>query len=349
MGRVLRFTGPRTVDVVDEDLPALATDHVRVRTLYSGVSAGTELTAYRGTNPYLTRTWDPSQALFLDGAPDGPAYPLVGWGYSEVGVVAEIGSDVDAVAVGDVVWGIWGHRTEADLAQEALRGHVVPAGVDPRAATFSRVAAVALNGVLNTPFGIGSFVGVVGLGVIGLIATRFAVLQGATVIAIDPVGARRERALAWGAAEAMPAGPDVAARVREITDGRGADVALELSGFDGALHEAIRLVGPEGTVVASGFYQGDAANLRLGEEFHHNRVRLQCSQIGAVAGHLMPRWTRDRLIMAATQRVLSGDPDVASLVTHTYPLDEAAAAYELLDTRGAEALQVLFDMTAEAL
>lgn len=347
MGRVLRFVGPKAVDVVDEELPALAPDHVRVRTLYTGVSAGTELTAYRGTNPYLTRTWDPNRTLFFDGAPDGPSYPLVGWGYSEVGEVTEIGTDVDAVAVGDVVWGIWGHRTEADLAQEALRGHVVPAGVDPRAATFSRVASVALNGVLNTQFGIGSVVAVVGLGVIGLIATRFAVLQGATVIGIDPIESRRAHASQWGAAEVFAPGADVALKVRELTQGRGADVAIELSGFDGALHEAMRLVGPEGTVVASGFYQGDASHLRLGEEFHHNRIRLQCSQIGAVPPQLMPRWTRDRLIMAATQRVMSGDPDVASLVSHTYTLDQAPQAYELLDTRGSEALQVLFDMTGE--
>lgn len=344
MGQVLRFVAPGRVDVVAETPPAVGPTDVRVRTLFSGVSAGTELSAYRGTNPYLTRRWDPAQTLFFDSDGAGPAYPLVGWGYSEVGRVVETGREVTALAEGDLVWGIWGHRTEAVLPEAALRGHVVPAGVDPRAATFVRVASVALNGVLNTPLGIGSVVAVVGLGVIGLLATRFAVLSGAEVIGVDPIAARRERAAAWGAASVAAPHAGLAAEVRALTEGRGADVALELSGSAPALHEAIRLVGPEGVVVASGFYQGEAAGLRLGEEFHHNRVRLQSSQIGAVPPQLAARWTRDRLVFAAARRVLSGDPDAPALVTHTFALDEAPTAYELLDRRGHEALQVLFAM-----
>lgn len=345
MGRVLRFVAPGEVDVVDEPDPPLAAGQVRVDTLFSGISAGTELSAYRGTNPYLTRRWDAEAHLFLDADAAGPAYPLVGWGYSEVGVVVEAAPDVTAVAVGDTVWGIWGHRSRAVLPQEALAGHVVPDEVDPRAATFVRVASVALNGVLNTQLGIGSVVGVVGLGVIGLLATRFAVLSGATVVAVDPIAARRDRAAAWGAAHTFAPGVGLAADVRDLTQGRGADVVLELSGSARALHEAVRLAGPEGVVVASGFYQGDAEGLRLGEEFHHNRVRLQSSQIGAVPPQLAARWTRDRLIFAAAQRVLAGDPNAAALVSHTFGLDEAPAAYDLVDRRGHEALQVLFDFT----
>lgn len=346
MGRVLRFVAPRRVDVVEEPLPDIGPDDVRVRTLFSGISAGTELSAYRGTNPYLTRRWDMVQTLFLDPAAAGPSYPLTGWGYSEVGRVAEVGPSVTAFAPGDIVWGTWGHRTEAVLGGSALRGHGMPRGVDPRTGTFVRVASVALNAVFNTQIGIGSVVGVVGLGVIGLLATRFAVLSGATVIGIDPIASRRARAASWGAACVLAPASSVAAEVRAMTDGRGADVALELSGSSAALHDAIRLVGPEGVVVASGFYQGEASGLRLGEEFHHNRVRLQSSQIGAVPPQLAARWTRDRLVLAAAERVLAGDPDAVSLVSHTFALDDAADAYALLDQRGHEALQVLFAMEA---
>src|SRR5688500_2766741 len=58
------FTGPRTVGLVEEDVPVLLPGTVRVRTLYSGISAGTEMTAYRGSNVYLTKQWDPAQRLF---------------------------------------------------------------------------------------------------------------------------------------------------------------------------------------------------------------------------------------------------------------------------------------------
>src|SRR5690625_4829567 len=94
--RVVQFTGPRRVEVAECDPAALPPGHLRVRTHYSGISAGTELTAYRGSNPYLNRTWDPQARLFHDGGSE-MAYPLAGWGYSEVGEVTEIAPDVAAL------------------------------------------------------------------------------------------------------------------------------------------------------------------------------------------------------------------------------------------------------------
>lgn len=89
MERVVQFTGPRQVEVAEHESSPLPPGHLRVRTRYSGISAGTELTAYRGTNPYLTRTWDAGARLFRDGAA-GIEYPVTGWGYSEVGEVTEV-------------------------------------------------------------------------------------------------------------------------------------------------------------------------------------------------------------------------------------------------------------------
>ena len=193
MNSLLRFAAPRTVEVIDAPRADLTPGQVRVRTLYSGISAGTELTAYRGTNPYLTSHWDPELRLFRGGAESGQlAYPLDGWGYSEVGEVVEISEPdgelpADAPRVGDRVWGIWGHRAEGILTVEALRGHVLPDRLDPLAAAFVRVGAIALNGVLAADLGVGSTVVVFGQGVIGLLATRLASLNGATVIAVDGI------------------------------------------------------------------------------------------------------------------------------------------------------------------
>ena len=236
-----------------------------------------ELTIYRGTNPLLTSHWDPDLRLFMGGAAP-PSYPLVGWGYSEVGEVVEIappddargGSEAD-VSVGDVVWGIWGHVSDAVQPIERLHGHRLPPGLDPVVGCFVRVGAIALNAVLAAGAGVGETVVVLGQGVIGLLATSFAAQSGARVIAVEGIPARRELARELGAAETFSPGPEVALAVRERTDGRGADVAIELSGVFPALQEAIRLVGPDGRVVAAGFYKGEATALRLGEEFHHYR------------------------------------------------------------------------------
>ena len=72
-----------------------------------------------------------------------------------------------------------------------------------------------------------------------------------------------------------------------LTSGRGADVSIEISGSYRALHEAIRATAYNSRVVVSGFPQGEAAGLFLGEEFHHNRIAVVCSQISGVN----PSWT----------------------------------------------------------
>jgi threonine dehydrogenase-like Zn-dependent dehydrogenase len=350
VSRVLRFAAPRRVEVVEQPLVDLAPGQVRVRTLHSGISAGTELTAYRGTNPYLTRTWDPELRLFTDEHEGQPGYPLDGWGYSEVGEVTEVAPSREdspplrrPVAVGDIVWGIWGHRSEAVLTHTALDGHQLPAGVDPVAGAFVRVGAIALNGVLAADLGVGTTVVVFGQGVIGLLATRYAVLNGAAVIAVDGIEARREFAWGMGAAYALPPDDGLARRIRDLTGGAGADVAIELSGNYRGLASALTAVGPDGTVVASGFYQGPADALRLGDEFHHNRVQLLASQIGAVPNRLRARWDVPRLQRTVVQSIAERRLDPLPLVSHRYRLEDAEEAYALLDENPSAALQIVLD------
>ncbi len=352
MGTVVQFVGTRRVEVVEVAAEPLPPASLRVRTLYSGISAGTELTAYRGTNPYLTRTWDDERRLFVPGA-DEPRYPVAGWGYSEVGVVTEVSPDVadrpGVPAVADVVWGIWGHRSETVVLVSSVDGHTVPAGLDPLAATFARVGAVAYNAVLAADVHLGETVAVFGQGVIGLLATRLAVLSGARVLACDTIPSRLATATAFGAVAAVDVRETSPAELaRSLTDGRGVDVAVELSGTYPALHEAVRSVAVGGRVVAAGFYQGDGLGLRLGEEFHHNRVELVCSQIGGPPPRLAGRWSQDRMNRTFLELAAAGAVDPVALVTHRVRVPEGvAAAYELLDQRPAEALQVVLDYTED--
>ncbi|MFI7617406.1 zinc-binding alcohol dehydrogenase [Nonomuraea terrae] len=347
MERVVQFTGPRQVEVATAEPVPLPPGHLRVRTLYSGISAGTELTAYRGTNPYLTRTWDAEARLFRDGGP-GIAYPVVGWGYSEVGKVLEVSpelADTPGVpAPGTVVWGIWGHRSEAVVPAERLVGHALPEALAPLAGAFARVGAIAYNAVLAADIHVGEDVAVFGQGVIGLLTTRLAQLNGARVTAVDALETRLTKAVEYGAARTLNARTDaVAERIREATGGRGADAAIEISGSYQALHEALRAVTVAGRVVASGFYQGDGVGLRLGDEFHHNRVQLVSSQIGGVPPQLVGRWSVERLQQGFLRLVADGLIDVKSLVSHVVPVADAAEAYVLLDERPADALQVVLE------
>jgi 2-desacetyl-2-hydroxyethyl bacteriochlorophyllide A dehydrogenase len=343
---VVSFNAPRDVSLVPVEAEPLVPGSVRVRTWYSGISAGTELTAYRGSNPYLTSTWDPVARLFREGAPTF-SYPVQGWGYSEVGEVVEVAPDVTSPAPGDVVHGIWGHRSEAVLPAAVLQDRQWPAD-HAIAGCFARVGAIALNAVLASDARLGDRVAVFGQGVIGLLATRLAGLAGAEVVAVDLEPRRLEVAGAMGATGTVPADVDggAGAAVRAWSGGAGVDAAIELSGSDRALHEAVRSVVVDGVVVASGFYQGGAQHLRLGEEFHHNRVRLVASQISGTPVGLGPRWDQRRLVQVFMDQVARGRVDAASLVTDVVDAADVAAVFERLDRGDPDVLQAVLRFPA---
>ena len=180
---------------------------------------------------------------------------------------------------------------------------------------------------------LGDRVAVFGQGVIGLLATRLATLAGAEVVAVDTCPAGSRRPARWARRgdrggrrrRAAPAPPSAA------WSGGGVDAAIELSGSDRALHEAVRSVVVDGTVVASGFYQGGADHLRLGEEFHHNRVRIVASQISGTPVALGPRWDQPRLVRTFMDQVRRGRVDARSLVTDVVDAADVASVFERLD------------------
>jgi 2-desacetyl-2-hydroxyethyl bacteriochlorophyllide A dehydrogenase len=347
--QIVSFTAPREVSLVPCEEQPLLPGTVRVRTWFSGISAGTELTAYRGSNPYLTGTWDPKRRLFVEGEPSF-RYPVEGWGYSEVGEVVEVADDVTGAdtgpAPGDVVHGIWGHRSDAVVPAAAVSARVWT-GQDPLSGTFARVGSIALNAVLAAEVRLGDRVAVFGQGVIGLLATRLATLSGAEVIAVDGLPRRLDAARAMGATEVVPADAPggAGAVVRGWVTG-GVDSAIELSGSVRALHEAVRSVVVDGTVVASGFYQGGAGDLRLGEEFHHNRVRIVASQISGTPLALGPRWDQPRLVATFMEQVRGGRVDVRSLVTDVVEAADVAAVFDRLDRGDPKILQAVLRFPA---
>jgi len=345
MSVVVRFIGPRRVDLHTAAEPVPGPSDVRVRTLFSGISAGTELTAYRGSNPYLNKEWDESRRLFVSGASASLEYPIEGWGYEEVGEVVELGDEVDGIAVGDLVWGTWGHRSAAVLPAEYAARRKLAAGVDPSIGVFAHIGAIALNAVLEAGIHVGETVAVFGQGTPGLIAGQLARLNGGTLVAIDALESRLDLATRLGAEHAFNAltVPSPAERIKGLTGDRGADVSIEFSGTYAALQEAIRATAYSSRVVVAGFFQGQGSALALGEEFHHNRVNVVCSQISGVSPGLSHRWDVHRLQSTVMSLASQGRLDLASLVSHVLPVSDAAEAFALLDSHPDQAVQVLLD------
>lgn len=338
---VVSLAGPRRISLEPCPVDPLGPGQVRVRTRYSGISAGTELTLYRGSNPRLSKDWDDISRMFVPRQAPVP-YPLVGFGYEEVGEIVEVSPEVTDRHPGQTVWGIWGHRAEAVVAADAVQP--LAPGLDPLAAVFARPGAIALTAVLAGDLHLGDWIGVFGQGVIGLLATRLAVLSGARVVAVDRVAARLVHAGRYGARATVDAGVESAADVlRGASGGRGADVCLELSGAYPALHEAIRATTHAGRVVAAGFYQGQAAGLGLGEEFHHNRIQLVAAQVSGPtpAPGMAGRWTGTRVAQTFMELVAEGNVDPLPLVSHVVDAGAVADALALLDRGDGDVLQVV--------
>jgi threonine dehydrogenase-like Zn-dependent dehydrogenase len=340
--RTLVLNAPRELAFEDAPDAPLGADEVRIATLFSGISAGTELTQYRGTSPFLHRRFDEARRLFVDSDTPSSPYPVRTLGYEEVGEIVEIGSAVEGLRVGQRVYGTWNHRTQHVATADYARDRLMPEGADPRIGIFSHIGAVALNGVHDARIRIGDTVAVFGLGVPGQIVAQAARASGARVIGVDLDPGRRAVAESLGAHQTIDA-VGAAEAIKALTGGRGADVCIEVSGAAPALAEAIRAVAYSSRVVAMGFFQGEVAGLRLGEEFHHNRVELVSSQISGTAPEAMHRWSKPRLWRTAIELQHDGVLNLLPLITHTAPFEHAPDLFARLDAGEPGLLQAMLE------
>jgi threonine dehydrogenase-like Zn-dependent dehydrogenase len=166
------------------------------------------------------------------------------------------------------------------------------------------------------------------------------------VVVSDPTPARRAAAAALGLGTVDPSAVDVGSwakrRWRHAAGDRGADVVFQCRGQVAALHEALRALRPQGTVVDLAFYPGGAAELRLGEEFHHNGLRIVCAQIGRVPRGLQHLWDRERLSAATVDLLAARGGDVrAHLVSDLVPLRQAPELLADLVARRRHVLQAV--------
>jgi 2-desacetyl-2-hydroxyethyl bacteriochlorophyllide A dehydrogenase len=342
MDRALVVTAPRELGFENVPHRPPGDGEVRVRTLYSGVSAGTELSQYRGTSPFMNKQWDSDARMFRAGGQPSWTFPVRNLGYEEVGEIVEIGSSVEGLEIGQRVFGTWGHRTGHTLDAADARARLMPEGGDPRMGIFSHIGAVALNGVHDARIRLGDLVVVFGLGVPGQIVAQAARASGARVIGVDPSANRRERFLALGGLRALdPTDAPVSDIIKGETGGRGADICIEVSGAPSALAEAMRTVAYASRVVAMGFFQGELRGIHLGDEFHHNRIELISSQISGVAPDASHRWSKLRLWQQAVALQHEGVLHLVPLITDTVPFDEAPDLFMRLDKGDPAVLQAV--------
>jgi threonine dehydrogenase-like Zn-dependent dehydrogenase len=288
----------------DEPLGQPGHDEVLVRTLYTGISRGTEASVFSGHVPESER--DRMRAPFQQGDFPGP----VKYGYLNVGVVEQ----GPKALRGQIVFTLFPHQSAFVVPADAVVA--VPDGIPARRAVLAGAVETAINVLWDAAPVIGDRISVVGAGMIGCCVARLLHgIPGVEVTLVDVNPARQEVADRLGVGFSGVADAP-----------RGQDIVINTSGSDAGLQLALETVVTEGEVIEASWYGDRPVSLVLGADFHSRRLTIRSSQVGAVAARRRGnRTTRERLALAlellrdpAFDALLTGDsswrdlPDVMS-------------------------------------
>ncbi len=279
-------------------LPEPGPDEVLVRTLYSGISRGTETLVFAGRVPpsqYATM-----RAPFQEGDFPGP----VKYGYLNVGVVEQGPSAL----LGRTVFCLYPHQTEYVVPASSVV--VVPHGVPPARAVLAGTVETAVNALWDAAPLVGDRVTVVGAGMVGCCVARLlAQFPGVQVTLVDVDAGRADVARDLGVDFALPA---------DALGGR--DLVVHTSATSPGLQLSLGLLATEGTVIELSWYGDAELTVSLGGAFHSNRLAIRASQVGLVAPtRRATRTPSDRLGLALD---LLRDPAYEALLTGASSFDE---------------------------
>jgi predicted dehydrogenase/threonine dehydrogenase-like Zn-dependent dehydrogenase len=264
-------------------------------------------------------------------------------GYSASGVVVEVGEGVTEFRAGDrVACAGTGYAAHAELLSVPKNLCVrLPDGVEFETAAFATLGAIALQGVRLAEPTLGESVVVIGLGLIGQLAAQLLKANGCRVFGVDLDPSKVELAKSLGADDGCVAGDGVRQAVSEWSRGRGADAVLltaatqsdepiALAGEISRLRGRVVAVGLVGMNVPRAAYFQRELTLRVSMSYGPGRYDPEYEE----RGHDYPlpyvRWTEGRNLEAFLDLAAAGSLKTAPLVTHRFPVEEGARAYQLI-------------------
>ncbi len=330
------FAGPGEVQLRSGPAPTPDDGQVLVRAECSAISAGSEMLVYHGLAPRN----EPVDNKLPDLSGDFH-YP-VQYGYAVVGRVIQCGLGVDTCLRDQRVFAF--HPHESLFVTDAERVVPLPDDLASEDAVFAANMDTALTLTMDARPIIGERVAVCGQGVVGLLTTSLlASCRLERLATLDNYPLRRQWSRSLGANRVVDASDRTAisALCDEFYSDRidGADLVFEISGNPEALGTAIDLTGFGGRVVIGSWYTREEGSIAIGTHFHRNRIRLISSQVSTIGPDHAARWDKSRRFNTALRLVARHQP--SELITHRFPIDRGAEAYQLLDKHPGEAVQVV--------
>ena len=358
MKQVVQPVNGGPVQVLDVPRPVISPTEVLVRTVTSVISPGTEraittlarssLLAKARARPDLVRqVVRKAQAEGVAAtarAVRGRLATDLPLGYSAAGVVVEVGAAVDGIAPGQLVaTGGAGWACHAEFqAVPGLLCAVVPDGVPAEDAAFATLASIPLHALRLSGVGPGAKVVVLGLGLLGQLAVRLAMASGCDVAGIDPDGFARKAAASAGVLALDESGDATTSQVLHWSRGRGADAVLVCASGQSAEpmsrapalcrdRAAVVMVGDVGMPPRRTPYYEREISLLFARSYGPGRYEPSYEAWGVDYPAGQVRWTEGRNQEAVLDLLAAGRLGVSDLVTQSFDIGGADAAYRLLE------------------
>jgi len=357
----------RRADIIVEDVPSpgCGPQDVLIANRASLISAGTEVASVkRNVKDMVVKTLGSQELretvknmLLHDGIQktlDRVQYETTKWtalGYSGAGVAIQVGSLVDGIRVGDIV--AYGGQGHAEVIRVGKNLCVrVPEGVAESHASFVAVGSIALQAVRRAEVQMGDRVVVLGLGLVGQLVCQLLQAAGARVLGADVLPQRLALAQSLGVEQTFSAGDSLPKEILRATDGLGADRVLICASTASSqvIEQAVAMardrarlcvVGMVGLDVPCEDFYRKELDLVISRSYGPGRYDAQYEEQGVDYPISYVRWTEKRNMEEFLRLVQSGKVILEPLISHRFPLDNAAQAYDALSEHATECLAVL--------